>query len=235
VAGSAARKAIKTAVFLACLIPVGWLTYGALNNALGANPVKAIIHGTGVWTLRLLLLTLLATPLRRLTGWAWPIAVRRMLGLFAFFYAVLHLFTYLLLDQSFDGAAIVHDVIKRPFITVGMLAFALLVPLAATSTNAMVRRLGGNWKRLHRLGYVIPVLGVLHYYWLVKADVRAPLAYGLLVAILLGWRLRYWFAVHRSVAAGRAVEQTGRRPQGPNTAAPNPTGIRAPRRLPQGH
>ncbi|HKK14763.1 MAG TPA: protein-methionine-sulfoxide reductase heme-binding subunit MsrQ, partial [Gammaproteobacteria bacterium] len=156
VAASASRKMIKAVVFLACLIPLGMLTYGLLTNGLGANPVKAIIHGTGVWTLRLLLLTLLVTPLRRIFGWAWPIAVRRMLGLFAFFYALLHLFTYLLLDQSFDWQAVVHDVVKRPFITAGMLAFTLMVPLAATSTNAMVRRLGRNWKRLHRLAYVIP-------------------------------------------------------------------------------
>lgn len=217
-AGSAARKAVKTAVFLACLIPLGWLIYGALANALGANPVKAIIHGTGVWTLRLLLLTLLATPLRRMFGWAWPVAVRRMLGLFAFFYAVLHLFTYLLLDQSFDWPAIGHDVVKRPFITVGMLAFALLVPLAATSTNAMARRLGKNWKRLHRLAYVVPVLGVVHYYWLVKADVRAPLVYGVLVAILLGWRLRNRLAVRHPAVATQSVERTSRWPQCPDTS-----------------
>lgn len=217
-AGSAARKAVKTAVFLACLIPLGWLIYGALANALGANPVKAIIHGTGVWTLRLLLLTLLATPLRRMLGWAWPVAVRRMLGLFAFFYAVLHLFTYLLLDQSFDWSAIGHDVVKRPFITVGMLAFALLVPLAATSTNAMVRRLGKNWKRLHRLAYVVPVLGVVHYYWLVKADVRAPLVYGVLAALLLGWRLRNRLAVRHPAAATPSVERTSRWPECHNTS-----------------
>jgi len=191
---------IKAVVFLACLIPLGMLTYGLLTNGLGANPVKAIIHGTGVWTLRLLLLTLLVTPLRRIFGWAWPIAVRRMLGLFAFFYALLHLFTYLLLDQSFDWQAVVHDVVKRPFITAGMLAFTLMVPLAATSTNAMVRRLGRNWKRLHRLAYVIPALGVLHYYWLVKADVRAPLAYGAVLAMLLG--LRLWWR-YRSRVSGR--------------------------------
>ena len=217
-AASVARKAVKTTVFLACLIPLGWLVYGALANALGANPVKAIIHGTGVWALRLLLLTLLATPLRRMLGWAWPVAVRRMLGLFAFFYAVLHLFTYLLLDQSFDWPAIGHDVVKRPFITVGMLAFALLVPLAATSTNAMARRLGKNWKRLHRLAYVVPVLGVVHYYWLVKADVRAPLVYGVLVAVLLGWRLRNRFAVRHPAATTRSLERTGRWPQCHNTS-----------------
>jgi len=126
--------------------------------------------------------------------------VRRMLGLFAFFYAGLHLLTYLWLDQFFDWPAIGHDVVKRPFITVGMLAFALLVPLAATSTNAMMRRLGRNWKRLHRLAYVIPALGVLHYYWLVKADVRAPLAYGAVLAMLLG--LRLWWR-YRSRVSGR--------------------------------
>lgn len=211
-ANSASRKAIKSAVFISCLIPLGWLVFGIVTEGLGANPVKAIIHATGEWTLRLLLLTLAATPLRRLSGWAWPVTVRRMLGLFAFFYALLHLFAYLLLDQSFDWQAIVHDVVKRPFITVGMLAFALMLPLAATSTNAMVKRLGRNWKRLHRLAYLIPVLGVLHYYWLVKADVRAPLVYGVLVAVLLGWRLRNWLAARRRVTAGPPVDHPAGRP-----------------------
>ena len=154
-------------------------------DALGANPIDEIQDSTGQWTLRFLLLTLVATPLKRMTGWGWPIRVRRMLGLFAFFYAMLHLFTYLWLDQFFDWSEIGPDILERPFITVGMLAFVLLLPLAATSTNAMVRRLGRSWKKLHRLAYAIPALGVLHFWWLVKADTREPFIYGCVLAALL--------------------------------------------------
>ncbi len=184
-----AKRLVKPALFLACLLPAGWLLFALLTDRLGANPIEAVTHETGQWTLRLLLLTLLMTPLRQRFGWSWPIRVRRMLGLFAFFYASLHLLTYLWLDQFFFWGEIVRDVVKRPFITVGMLGFLLLVPLAITSTDGMMRRLGRRWKRLHRLAYLVPVLGVLHYLWLVKADLREPLVYAALLLLLL-WQRR---------------------------------------------
>ncbi len=176
---------IKPAIFVACLLPLTWLIFALLTDRLGANPIEVLTRDSGEWALRLLLITLCMTPLRKLSGWQWPIRVRRMLGLFAFFYVVMHLTTYVWLDQFFDWGEIVRDIIKRPFITVGMLAFVLLIPLAVTSTQAMQRRLGRNWARLHQLVYVIPGLGVLHYWWLVKADVREPLLYALLFLILL--------------------------------------------------
>lgn len=180
---------LKPGVFALCLVPAGLMVFDGFTGGLGVNPIEAITHRTGDWTLRLLLVTLAMTPLRRLLDWRWPLRVRRMLGLFTFFYACLHLMTYLWLDQFFDLGAILEDVIERPFITVGMLAFVGLVPLAVTSTNGMMRRLGRRWKTLHRLVYVIAVLGVLHFWWLVKADVREPLIYAALLAVLLGYRL----------------------------------------------
>ena len=181
----------KPLVFLMCLVPLGLLLAGAVAGDLGANPVEAITHNTGDWTLRLLLLTLAMTPLKRLIGRPWPIRFRRMLGLFAFFYAALHLSAYLWLDQWFDGQAILEDVVKRPYITVGFGAFVLLVPLALTSTRAMVRRLGRRWQVLHRAVYAVGILGVLHFAWLVKADLFEPAAYALILAALLAARLPY--------------------------------------------
>ena len=180
---------LKPLVFVLCLLPLALLGWDGYMDRLGANPIETITHATGDWTLRFLLVALLMTPLRRGFGWAWPIRIRRMLGLFAFFYATLHLFTYLWLDQFFDWGEIVLDVLDRPFITVGMLAYVLLLPLAATSNRYMTRRLGRRWKALHRLAYVVPALGVLHFWWLVKADVREPLLYGVLLALLLILRL----------------------------------------------
>ncbi len=181
--------AIKAALFLLCLVPLGQLAWGAYHGALGANPIEVITRALGEWTLNLLLLTLTVTPARQLTGLHWLIRLRRMLGLFAFFYAGLHLMTYLWLDQFFDWMAIARDVVKRPFITAGFTAFVLLVPLAATSTNAMVKRLGGRrWTQLHRTVYAIATLGVLHFWWLVKQDVSRPLLYAMLLGLLLGWR-----------------------------------------------
>ncbi len=180
---------IKSLVFALCLLPgvlLGWQFY---QDQLGANPIEAITHNTGEWTLRLLLITLVMTPLKRLTGWYWPIRLRRMLGLFAFFYACLHLSTYLWLDQFFDWPEIWLDILDRPFITVGMLAFVLLLPLAVTSNRYAIKKLGRNWKRLHRLAYIVPVLGVLHFWWLVKADVLEPAIYALLLGALLFARL----------------------------------------------
>jgi sulfoxide reductase heme-binding subunit YedZ len=182
-------RLIKPLLFVLCLFPAGLLGWQFFTDQLGANPIEAITRGTGEWTLRLLLITLLMTPLKRFAGWYWPIRVRRMLGLFAFFYACLHLTTYLWLDQFFYWHEIWLDILDRPFITVGMLAFVLLVPLAVTSNRFSVKKLGRNWKRLHRLAYVIPVLGVLHFWWLVKADVLEPLLYSVLLGTLLLVRL----------------------------------------------
>jgi sulfoxide reductase heme-binding subunit YedZ len=197
------RYLLKPAVFLACLLPLAVLVWQAWSNQLGANPIEAITHTTGDWTLRFLLTALLATPLKRFCGWAWAIRIRRMLGLFAFFYASLHLLTYVCLDQFFDWGEIVLDVIDRPFITVGMLGYVLLVPLAVTSNRYLTRCLGRGWKRLHRLAYVVPVLGVLHFWWLVKADVREPLVYGALLAALLLLRVPAGDRLNRALRAER--------------------------------
>jgi sulfoxide reductase heme-binding subunit YedZ len=179
----------KAVLFLACLIPLGRLIWLAYVDGLGANPIEFITRSTGTWTLVFLLITLSITPLRRLTGRNAWIRFRRMLGLFAFFYACLHFTTYVWLDQFFEWPAIVKDVIKRPFITVGFTAFVLLIPLAATSTQAMQRRLKRRWQQLHRLVYLIAICGVLHYWWLVKKDVTEPAWYALALTLLLGFRL----------------------------------------------
>lgn len=193
---------IKPTVFILCLLPLAWFVFALLTDQLGANPIEAVTRGTGDWSLRFLLITLTMTPLRRYVGWSWPLRLRRMLGLFAFFYVGVHLTTYLWLDQFFDWSEIWHDIMKRPFITAGMLAFLLLIPLAVTSTNAMIKRLGRNWIRLHRLVYVIAVLGVLHFWWLVKADVREPIVYALLLALLLSLRV-VWHRQRVAAVVGR--------------------------------
>ena len=181
---------LKALIFIAALGPVVYLSVGAARGALGANPIETITRSTGTWTLRFLLVTLAVTPLRRVSGWNEVIRLRRMLGLFAFFYGSLHLLTYVWLDQFFDWASIAKDVAKRPFITAGFSADVLLVPLAVTSTAGMIRRLGGRtWRRLHRLAYIAPALGVVHYWWLVKADTRPPRNYGVVLAALLLIRL----------------------------------------------
>ncbi|CAK0759504.1 Protein-methionine-sulfoxide reductase heme-binding subunit MsrQ [uncultured Gammaproteobacteria bacterium] len=183
-------RILKSAVFILCLLPAANLIWLAVNNGLGANPIEAVTRGLGDWALRLLLVTLAVTPLRRLSGWTWPAPLRRMLGLFAFTYVVLHLSMYLGVDQLFDWETIWADVLKRRYITIGMLTFVLLVPLAVTSTKAMIRRLGGRrWQRLHRLVYPIAALAVLHYYLMVKADIRLPLIHGAILALLLVLRL----------------------------------------------
>ncbi len=179
----------KSLIFSLGLLPAALLAWQFYRDELGANPIEAITHGSGEWTLRWLLVTLAMTPLKRWSGWSWPVRVRRMLGLFAFFYACLHLMTYLWLDQFFDWPEIWLDILDRPFITVGMLAFVLLLPLALTSNRYSIKKLGRNWKRLHRLAYVIPLLGVLHFVWLVKADLREPAIYALVLAALLAVRL----------------------------------------------
>ncbi len=172
------------------LARLGWKGYYGL---LGANPVEVITHSTGDWTLIFLMITLAVTPLRKLTGLLWLIRFRRMFGLFAFFYVFLHFLTYIILDQSLDVHAMLRDIVKRPFITVGFSAFVLLIPLALTSTKGWIRRLGGKrWQALHRLIYVAAILGVIHYWWLVKADIRKPEQYAIVLGILLSYRLVVW-------------------------------------------
>ena len=180
----------KAPVVVAGLAPVAWLAWAAVQGRLGANPISELTKETGTWTLRFVVLTLAITPVRKLTGWNLLVRYRRMLGLFAFFYGTLHLVTYVWFDQFFDVASITKDVLKRPFITVGFAAFLLMVPLALTSTTGWIRRLGGKrWQALHRLVYATAVLGVVHYWWLVKADISRPLTYGVILATLLAARL----------------------------------------------
>ncbi len=181
---------LKAATFVVCLAPLGLLIWRGFTGGLTANPIEFITHTTGWWTLAFLMITLGVTPLRRLLDMPWLLRLRRMLGLYAFFYASLHFLTWLVVDQFFDWQAIVKDIAKRPYITVGFSAFLLLLPLAATSTNAMVRRLGAaRWQSLHRLVYVIAILGVVHFWWLVKKDIREPALFATILTVLLGTRL----------------------------------------------
>src|SRR6202166_132930 len=180
----------KPLVFLICLVPLAALGWRALHGELTANPIEFITHATGDWTLRFLIITLCVTPFRTILRLPELIRFRRMLGLFAFFYACLHFTTYIWLDKFFDLSEMGKDIAKRKYITVGFTAFLLLIPLAVTSTAGWIRRLGGKrWQRLHRLIYVSAGLGVIHYYWLVKSAVIRPLTYGAIVAVLLLWRL----------------------------------------------
>ncbi|NMG68891.1 sulfite oxidase heme-binding subunit YedZ [Parazoarcus communis] len=184
--------AIKAFVFFLCMLPAAQLILGWRADSLGANPVETITHATGAWTLRLLLITLAVTPLRRYTGLHWLVRLRRMLGLFAFAYGMAHFGIYLWLDHFFDWQAIANDILKRPYITVGFAALMLMVPLALTSNAAAIKRMGGRrWQALHRSVYAIAVFGVLHYWWLVKADILQPLIYSAVLAVLLG--LRAWW------------------------------------------
>jgi len=179
----------KPLVFTLALAPLGWLLYAAFFGGLGVNPIETVTRTLGDWALRFLMLTLAITPLRKLSGWRWPMRFRRMLGLYAFFYTFMHLASYIILDQFFYWQGIWEDIIKRPYITVGMISFLMLIPLAVTSTTGMMRRLGKNWQRLHRLIYPIAMGGVLHYYMLVKADTREPLLYAAILLLLLAARL----------------------------------------------
>lgn len=180
---------IKAFIFIACLTPLARLGWYGYTDQLGANPIEFITRSTGTWTLTFLLIALSVTPLRKLSGWQWLIRLRRMLGLFAFFYACLHFTTYIWLDQFFDLHAIYHDVLKRPFITIGFTGFLMLIPLAITSTNAMIKRLGSKrWQQLHQLVYFIAICGVVHYWWLVKKDITQPAIYAAVLAVLLGYR-----------------------------------------------
>ena len=180
---------IRIVIWLVCLIPLARLVILGAGNGLGANPIEFITRSTGTWTLVGLLATLSITPLRKLTGLSWLVRFRRLFGLFAFFYACLHFATYIWLDQFFDPTAIATDIVKRPFITVGFSAFVLLIPLAASSNQRMMKRLGRHWQQLHRMIYAIAVLGVVHYWWLVKKDISQPLIYACVLAMLLAMRL----------------------------------------------
>ena len=223
---SAIRWVLKPLVFLAALGPLAWLVWAALTNNLSANPLEDITHETGVWTLRFLCITLSITPVRRLSGWNALVRFRRMTGLFAFFYGVLHFLIYAIADRYagldltngyFTRAvlgellkSVGDDIYKRPYITVGFTALTLMVPLALTSTAGMIRRLGGKrWNQLHRLIYVSAVLGVIHYWWLVKADIRRPLTYGAIVGVLLLFRV-WWSRAHATVTWRRAPDPVRR-------------------------
>src|SRR5712671_8164236 len=195
----------KIAIFLAALVPLERLAWRALHAGLGPNPIEFITHSTGDWTMILVLTTLSITPLRKLTKQYWLIGIRRMIGLFAFFYGSLHFTTYIWLDKSFDVHEMIKDVYKRPFITAGFTAFVMMIPLALTSTKGWIRRLGKNWQRLHRLIYVTAIAGVVHYIWLVKADLREPLRYAFVLAVLLSYRIVVWLTETRRNAAPTAL------------------------------
>lgn len=196
------RKVIKPILFVLCLLPIMWLlagVFGIASISLGADPVARVLHKLGLWGLRFIVITLCITPLRTTFKLHWLILLRRMLGLFAFTYVLLHFLTWLILDQGlflpdsgFSWNSIIKDIAKRPYITIGFIALLMLIPLAITSTNSMMRRLGKRWQQLHKLVYVIAVLGVWHFYWQVKKDIREPLVYAAIVALLLGWR--WWRA-----------------------------------------
>lgn len=188
-------ETLKRILFVLCPLPAAHFGLGVWQDTLGANPIEALTRGLGDWALNFLLITLSVTPLRRLSGWTWLGRLRRMLGLYAFAYACLHLTAYLWLDQFFEWSEIGRDILKRPFITAGMTAFLLLVPLAATSTNGMIRLLGGRrWQQVHRLVYPLAMIAVLHYTWMVKVDVARPAIYGIVLAVLLGLRLWWRYA-----------------------------------------
>jgi sulfoxide reductase heme-binding subunit YedZ len=200
------RRFSKALLFVLALVPVAWLTWGLFQGRLGANPAETIQLQTGRWALKLLLITLSITPLRRLTGWNIVIQYRRMLGLFAFFYASLHFTSYIVLDQYFDWSGILADVGKRPFITMGFTAFVLMVPLAVTSTRGWIRRLGRRWQTIHRLVYVSAICAGIHFIWKVKVVSGDPVLYAVALTLLLGfrvvWRMRHTGLRRRPAEAG---------------------------------
>jgi len=182
---------IKPTVFLACLLPLGLFSFNVISENLSADPIKDATLFTGDWTLRFLLITLLITPLRKLTGWSRLLRLRRMLGLYAFFYACLHFLVWFWLDRELQLGEVIEDILKRPYITVGFSAFVMLIPLAITSNKFSIRRLKQRWQTLHKLVYIIAALGILHFLWLVKVDVLEPVIYGLILILLLG--IRAWW------------------------------------------
>lgn len=201
-------KFAKLVVFINSIVPLALLGWDGLRGDLGANPLEFVTHTTGTLTLVFLLISLAVTPLRKTLGQPWMVKLRRMTGLFAFFYGCLHLITYLWFDKFFNIAEIGRDTVKRPFITLGMAGFFLMLPLALTSTNKMVKRLGGKrWNRLHRLVYLAAIAGVIHYWMLVKADTRIPLAFGAVLAVLLIYRALAAFFKRRLPAPERSIER----------------------------
>jgi sulfoxide reductase heme-binding subunit YedZ len=212
----------KPAVFVACLVPVGQLLYYAWTDDLTANPIEFVTRFTGSWALIILMASLSITPLRKVLRWNELIKFRRMLGLFAFSYALLHFSTYVVLDHFFDFHAIGKDIIKRPYVTAGFAAFAVIIPLAVTSTTAMIRRLGKHWQQLHRLVYIAALAAVIHFYWLVKADIRRPVQYGAVLALLLGYRLMAKWApliAERLASKSAAVARAPAKIDGANKAS----------------
>jgi len=202
-------RLVKSAAFLICLVPFGQLVFNYFTDNLTANPIEYITRFTGSYALLILLSSLSVTPLRKLTGWNELIKLRRMLGLYAFFYAALHFATYMVLDLFFDFAAIGKDILKRPYITVGFSALVLMIPLALTSNAAMIRRLGKRWQQLHYLVYGIAILGVVHFYWLVKADIRRPVQYGATLILLLGCRIWVkWATLWKASRSKRSSRST---------------------------
>jgi sulfoxide reductase heme-binding subunit YedZ len=203
------RRVVKPVVFAACLGPLAWLVYNALYGDLGANPVETITNTTGIWTLRFLAITIVITPFRWLTKWNPIITFRRMIGLYAFFYGSIHFLIYFILDRSlmFDG--LWEDIVKRPYITMGFTGFVLMIPLALTSTKGWIRRLGGQrWNTLHKAVYITAIAAVIHYWWKVKLDVTNPMIYGIIVAVLLGWRLVKAVSKRQTAAARTAPART---------------------------
>jgi len=202
----------KLVIFAASLLPLIRLVWLGFHSQLGANPIEFITHSTGDWTLTFLLITLAITPLRRITRQYWIISYRRMIGLFAFFYGCLHLTTYVWLDKFFDVHEMLHDIAKRKFITAGMTAFALMIPLALTSTKWAIGKLGKRWQSLHRLIYFSAAAGVIHYIWLVKADLKKPLEYAAVLGLLLGYRvvawMRNWYARPVTSKSSLSMSQT---------------------------
>ncbi|MBK9018868.1 MAG: sulfoxide reductase heme-binding subunit YedZ [Sulfuritalea sp.] len=203
---------IKAPLFFVCLLPFAHYLRGAWTDTLGTDSIEVLTRGLGGWALTFLLVTLTLTPLRKYTGWTWLARLRRMMGLYTFFYASAHMTSYLALDQGFDWQAIIEDVSKRPFMVAGMLAFALLLPLAITSNDLALRRLGGRrWQKLHRSVYLVGLLAVLHYSWMVKVDIAKPVACALLLAILLGWRLWWRVREGRRILVASKVRKPVRR------------------------
>jgi len=208
------RVAAKAAIWISALTPAAWLVWRATHGDLGANPIEEVLHGTGWWGLVLLTTTLAITPVRRLAGWHQIVRYRRLVGLFAFFYLTLHFSTYLVLDQWFAWSYILEDIAERPSITVGFAAWLLLLTLAVTSTRGWIRRLGVRWQRLHRLIYLASSLGVLHFFWKVKADTREPLIFGAVIGLLLLVRVpavRRWVVRARAGSALRAGRHVAER------------------------
>lgn len=201
------RRVIKPLVWAGALAPAAILLFRFYRNGLGANPIETLTNWTGYTALTLLTITLAVTPLRRLSGWNAAVQLRRLLGLFAFFYACLHFLTYVVLDLFFDFSTVLDDIMKRPYITVGFTAFVLLIPLAVTSTRGMIRRLGRRWQQLHRLIYLSGALGVLHFYWKVKADTREPLIFASILALLFALRLPFFRRLRARKPAPKAARR----------------------------